>query len=116
MCIFRFDVEIGLDAQDYTEIESTLVIELVHVDYAQMKICSDYLGRFKGIISDSLVVDFCDTCPGQLIGSIHSCILSYEYVKAKRPESKVVSKEAEEVISEILKYLQDISERNVKKT
>ena len=40
ICIFRFDVEIGLDAQDYTEIESTLLIELVHVDYAQMKICN----------------------------------------------------------------------------
>lgn len=67
-------------------------------------------------MSDVLVVDFFDSCPGQLIGSVHSCILSYEYIKAKKPENKVVSKEVEEIISEILKYLQDMSERNVKKT
>ena len=99
MCIFRFDVEIGLDAHDYTEIETTLVIELVHVDYVQMRIASEFVGKFKGMVSDVLVVDFCETCPGQLIGSIHSCILNYEYVKAKKPESKVVSKETEEIIN-----------------
>ena len=85
MCIFRFDVEIGLDGQDYSEIESTLLIELVHVDYAQMKICNQYSGKFMGIVSDALIVDFCDSCPGQLVGSVHSCILSYEYIKAKKP-------------------------------
>jgi len=42
-----------------------------------MKITSEYNGKFKGIISDSLIIDFCDNCPGQLIGSIHSSILSY---------------------------------------
>jgi hypothetical protein len=54
-----------------------------------MRIASEFVGKFKGMVSDVLVVDFCETCPGQLVGSIHSCILNYEFVKAKKPESKL---------------------------
>lgn len=71
------------------------MIELIQQDYSQMRITSEYCGKFKGIICDTLVIDFCDNCPGQLIGSIHSCILSYEYIKTKKPESKTVCKETE---------------------
>lgn len=74
-----------------------------------MRIVSEFRGKFKEIISDSLIVDFYDSCPGQLIGSIHSCILSYEYLlKKKQPNTQ-----SREEINQILNYLKDVSDKNL---
>lgn len=47
-----------MEELDYTEIETNLLIEMIHQDYTQMRIVGEFSGKFKGIISDSLVVDF----------------------------------------------------------
>ena len=82
ICVFKHDINIfnSRYESDFYEITMKCKCELISYDYSgeEGKVVSTFDGRIKGVgISDSMVIDFSEGLPCQVIGTVHNCVYQF---------------------------------------